>query len=99
MAVGICREVYRGDLLALQVLDRDTVRFVEHQEPYTVLSITRWHAERRNLHADALRWFGSHPGDIVRVWLIASSVFKRQRGSFTIAGIRLRSEGAEQIVL
>ncbi len=58
-----------------------------------------WQAERRNLHADALRYFGAHPGDVVRVWLIAVSVFKRQRGSFAIAEIRLRDGETEQIVL
>jgi hypothetical protein len=58
-----------------------------------------WHDERRDLHADALRYFGSHPGDVVRVWLIANSLFKRQRGSFAIAGIRLAGGGAEQSVL
>jgi hypothetical protein len=76
----------------------------KHREFHVVIrsggeGLGRWHAERRNLHADALRYFGSHPGDIVRVWLIASSVFKRQRGSFTIAGIRLRNGAAEQVVL
>jgi hypothetical protein len=58
-----------------------------------------WNAERRNLHDDALRSFGSHPGDVVRVWLIAVSVFKRQRGAFSIAEIRLRGGGEEQVVL
>lgn len=58
-----------------------------------------WHAERRNLHADALRHFGAHPGDVVRVWLIAVSVFQRQRGAFSIAEIRLHGGGDEQIVL
>lgn len=36
----IWREVYRGDRLALQVLDRDAVRFCVHAEPYAVISIT-----------------------------------------------------------
>jgi hypothetical protein len=58
-----------------------------------------WHVERRNLHADALRYFGAPPGDVVRVWLIANSVFKRQRGSFSVADIRLCGGGGEQIVL
>jgi hypothetical protein len=58
-----------------------------------------WHAEHRNLHADALRHFGAHPGDVVRIWLIAVSVFQRRRGAFSIAGIRLRGGGDEQIVL
>lgn len=58
-----------------------------------------WQAERRNLHDDALRHLGAHPGGIVRVWLIAVSVFKRQRGAFSIAEIRLRGGGDERIVL
>jgi hypothetical protein len=58
-----------------------------------------WYAERRDLHADALRYLGAPPGDVVRVWLIANSVFKRQRGSFSVADIRLRSGGEERVVL
>lgn len=58
-----------------------------------------WQAERRNLYADAERFFGSHPGDVVRIWLIAVSVFKRQRGAFSITQIRLHGGGEEQIVL
>ena len=57
------------------------------------------HAESRNLHDDALRYFGAHPGNVVRVWLIAVSVFKRQRGRCAHADIRLRGGGDEQIVL
>jgi hypothetical protein len=76
----------------------------KHREFHIVIrsgseGLGAWHAERRNLHADALRYFGAHPGDVVRVWLIASSVFKRQRGSFSVANIRLRGGAAEQIVL
>jgi hypothetical protein len=75
-----------------------------HREFHVVIrsggdGLGAWHAERRNLHADALRYFGAHPGDVVRVWLIAVSVFKRQRGAFSITGIRLRGGGDEQIVL
>ncbi|NJS15584.1 MAG: molybdopterin-dependent oxidoreductase, partial [Sphingopyxis sp.] len=33
----------------------------------------------------------THPGDIVRVWLIAVSLFKRQPGQCTYAGIALRN--------
>ena len=58
-----------------------------------------WQSERRNLHGDALQYLGAHPGDVVRVWLIAVSVFKRQRGAFSIAEIRLRGGGEERIVL
>ena len=35
-----CREVYRGDVLSLQVMDRPGVRFCTHSEPYAVISIT-----------------------------------------------------------
>ncbi len=57
-----------------------------------------WQDERRNLHADALRYLGAHPGDVVRVWLIAVSVFKRQPGRCAYAGIRLRG-GAEALAV
>lgn len=36
----ICREVYRGDVISLQVLDRPGARFCTHSEPYAVISIT-----------------------------------------------------------
>lgn len=58
-----------------------------------------WHEERRDLHADALRYLGAHPGGVVRVWLIAVSVFKRQHGRFAIADIRLACEGDTRQVL
>jgi hypothetical protein len=76
----------------------------KHREFHVVIrsgaeGLGAWHDERRNLHADALRYFGADPGAIVRVWLIAVSVFKRQPGAFSIADIRLRGGGNEQIVL
>jgi hypothetical protein len=58
-----------------------------------------WHAEQRDLHADALRYFGKHPGDVVRVWLIAVSVFKRQPGRCAYAGIELKNSSARLVVL
>ncbi len=36
----VCRDVYRGDVLSLQVLDRLGVRVCSHPEPYAVISIT-----------------------------------------------------------
>jgi hypothetical protein len=76
----------------------------KHKEFHIVVRSGReglgtWHEERRNLHADALRYLGKDPGNVVRVWLIANSVFKRQRGSFSVADIRLRGGGDEQVVL
>ena len=58
-----------------------------------------WRDERRDLHADALRYFGVHPGDVVRVWLIAVSVFKRQHGRCAYAGIELGNRGEKLAVL
>jgi hypothetical protein len=57
-----------------------------------------WQSERRDLHADALSYFGAHPGDVVRVWLIAVSVFKRQPGRCAYAGIELR-HGSEKLAV
>jgi len=58
-----------------------------------------WQDERRDLHADALKYFGAHPGDVVRVWLIAVSVFKRQPGRCAYAGIELKNESEALAVL
>ncbi len=76
----------------------------KHREFHVVIrsgseGLGAWQAERRSLYADALRYFGAPPGDVVRVWLIANSIFKRQRGSFSIADIRLRSGEEEHVVL
>ena len=57
-----------------------------------------WQSERRDLHADALRYLGSNPGDIVCVWLIAVSLFNREPGVCAYADIRLRS-GAEKLTV
>jgi hypothetical protein len=58
-----------------------------------------WQEEHRNLYDDALRYLGTHPGDVVRVWLIAVSVFKRQPGRCRFAGIRLSSgEDVRQVL-
>jgi hypothetical protein len=76
----------------------------KHREFHVVIrsganGLGEWHSERRNLHADAIRYLGAHPGDVVRVWLIAVSIFKRQSGSCIYADIRLRTEGHEHVVL
>ena len=36
----ICRDVYEGEALSLQVLDRDGARKISHSKPYAVISIT-----------------------------------------------------------
>ncbi len=76
----------------------------KHREFHVVVrsgaaGLGAWHDERRDLHADALKYFGKHPGDVVRVWLIAVSVFKRQPGQCTYAGIALRSGELQLSVL
>jgi hypothetical protein len=58
-----------------------------------------WHDEDRDLHADAIRHLGSHPGDVVRVWLIAVSVFEREPGRCDFAAIRLTAGDRSLTVL
>lgn len=75
-----------------------------HREYHVVIrtgssGLGEWHAERRNLHADALRYLGAPPGDVVAVWLIAVSVFKRQYGSCAYSGVRLHGGGAERVLI
>ena len=76
----------------------------KHREFHVVLrsgtqGLGAWQADRRNLHADALRYLGAAPGDVVAVWLIAVSVFKRQPGRCAYAEIRLHGGGEERVVL
>jgi hypothetical protein len=53
----------------------------------------RWHAEERDLHADWARLLGPPPARIVRVWLIAVSLFQRRRGQCWYADIELVQQG------
>jgi hypothetical protein len=55
--------------------------------------------ERRNLHRDYAHYMGEPPSRIVRVWLIANSVFQRQRGVCSFSDIRLRCGDRETVVL
>jgi hypothetical protein len=52
-----------------------------------------WCAEERDLHADALACFGAEPGDVVRVWFIAVSLFQRGEGRCTWRGVELAGPG------
>ena len=57
-----------------------------------------WHDEQRNLYEDYLVYMGEPPGRIVRVWLIANSVFQRRQGRCSYGGIRLSdSNGVVEI--
>lgn len=48
----ICRDVFRGDALALQVLDRSSVRTCSHDEPFAIISITDPQNRHRVLPSD-----------------------------------------------
>jgi len=48
-----------------------------------------WQAERRHILADYRRYMGEPPSRIVRIWLIACSVFQRGRGACDYADILL----------
>jgi hypothetical protein len=52
-----------------------------------------WLDERRNLHADYQHYIGTPPARVVRVWLIANSIFQRKPGSCDYADIRLHQGG------
>lgn len=59
-------------------------------------------SERRNLfrdYDDHMRDLGERPTRIVRIWLIANSVFMRQRGLCSFSKIRLHTEEEERVVL
>jgi hypothetical protein len=58
-----------------------------------------WCAEERDLHADALACFGSPPGDVVRVWFIAVSLFQRGEGRCTWRGVELSGPGGSERVV
>ena len=50
-----------------------------------------WLDERRNLFRDHEKYMGPPPARIVRIWLIANSVFQRRRGECRYAAIVLQS--------
>ncbi len=58
-----------------------------------------WHSERRNLYTDYRHYMGEPPARIVRIWLIANSIFQRGEGICDYADIRLLSETGEERVL
>jgi len=58
-----------------------------------------WHCERRNLYADYRRYMGEPPARIVRVWLIANSIFQRAEGICDYADILLHDAAREVRVL
>jgi hypothetical protein len=59
----------------------------------------RWLEESRDLHADYRRIIGGPARSVVRVWLIANSLFLRGRGRCEYAAIEVRSAGGLVIVV
>jgi hypothetical protein len=59
----------------------------------------QWHDERRNLYDDYCKYMGEPPGRIVKVWLIANSIFQRHEGVCDYADILLCSAGEKVQVL
>ena len=62
-------------------------------------SLGQWLRERRNLFDDYRRYMGEPPARIVKVWLIANSIFQRQPGECSYADIVLHNRGDETRVL
>jgi len=58
-----------------------------------------WQDERRSLRADYRQYMGEPPARIVRVWLIANSIFQRSPGDCRYTDIVIHAGGRETRVL
>lgn len=58
-----------------------------------------WHAEQRNIYNDYRHYMGEPPARIVKVWLIANSLFQRRPGTCDYADIVLSSDQGKIRVL
>ena len=58
-----------------------------------------WQDERRSLRADYRKYMGEPPARIVRVWLIANSIFQRSPGDCRYTDIVIHAGGRETRVL
>jgi hypothetical protein len=61
--------------------------------------LKQWQSERRDLYADYDRYMGVPPARIVKVWLIANSIFQRNPGQCDYADIVLHHPDGEVRVL
>jgi hypothetical protein len=57
-----------------------------------------WISEERNLYADYERFIGQPPARIVRVWLIAVSLFRRNEGQGEYGAIELITDSGTTVV-
>jgi hypothetical protein len=62
-------------------------------------NLGEWLRERRNLYSDYRKYMGEPPARIVKVWLIANSIFQRKPGECNYADIVMHSRGEETRVL
>ena len=62
-------------------------------------NLGEWLQERRNLYSDYQKYMGEPPARIVKVWLIANSIFQRKPGECNYADIVMYSRGEETRVL
>ncbi|HYC54191.1 MAG TPA: DUF3047 domain-containing protein [Candidatus Binatia bacterium] len=62
------------------------------------IGLGEWLSESRNLYDDYRRYIGDAPSRIVRVWLIANSLFQRRAGACTYRNIRLTGGGPAIVV-
>ena len=58
-----------------------------------------WLQERRNLFADYQRYMGEPPARIVKIWLIANSIFQREVGECSYSDITIHDASGEHSVL
>jgi hypothetical protein len=58
-----------------------------------------WQDERRNLYEDYQHYMGEPPARVVRVWLIANSIFQRQQGRCDYANIVVHNAGENLRIL
>jgi hypothetical protein len=76
-----------------------------HDKEYHVVirsgarGLNEWQDERRNLHADYLRYMGMPPARVVRVWLIANSIFQRGEGHCDYTNIQLHHRSGDHRLL
>ena len=58
-----------------------------------------WHDERRNLYEDYRHYMGEPPARVVKIWLIANSIFQRGVGECDYADIQLHHDSGQREVL
>ncbi len=61
--------------------------------------LRQWHDERRNLYEDYQHYMGEPPARVVKVWLIANSIFQRGVGECDYADIVVHHDSGQREVL